>query len=262
MVIHLKACLQMNDHMCPMSSSVNYVLQIIYQMSLLKIKQLWSHLYPQVLEEASSPYNPVLKVLLTQGRFQLLSKNAIYSYADLYDNFTKTFRAMDLNTLPIKKVLILGYGLGSIPEILEKLFRKKYHYTAVEIDSEVIRLAKKYTIPTLKSKIDLICSDAYLYIQEATPQTQSFDLICIDLFIDESVPKPFLHIKFLESVARLLTKEGVLLFNLLAHTEDARKFGNLYYDLVFQSVFPHSYCFDTDTNYILVSRADVFNLKT
>jgi spermidine synthase len=230
-------------------------------MSLLKFKQLYSHLYPQLLEETSSSYNPVLKVLLTQGRFQLLSKNAIYSYADLYDNFTKTFRAMNLDALDIKNVLILGYGLGSIPEILEKLFKKKYHYTAVEIDSEVVRLAKKYTIPTIKSKIDLICSDAYLYIQEATPKKQQFELICIDIFLDESVPKPFLNINFLESVAKLLTPNGVLMFNLLAHTHDARKFGNLYYDLVFSSVFPHGYCFDTDTNYILVSRTDVFNLK-
>ncbi|MEY4935213.1 MAG: hypothetical protein RIS64_1572 [Bacteroidota bacterium] len=231
-------------------------------MSLLKIKQLYSHLYPQLLEETSSPYNPVLKVLLTQGRFQLLSKNAIYSYADLYDNFTKTFQAMDLNALKIKNVLILGYGLGSIPEILEKLFNKRYHYTAVEIDSEVVRLAKKYTIPTLKSKINLICSDAYLYIQTATPQKQSFELICIDIFLDEAVPKPFLNINFLENVAELLTPKGVLMFNLLAHTQDARKFGNLYYDLVFSSVFPHGYCFDTDTNYILVSRANVLNLKS
>jgi spermidine synthase len=230
-------------------------------MSLLKIKQLYSHLHPQLLEEASSPYNPVLKVLLTQGRYQLLSKNAIYSYADLYDNFTKTFRAMDLDALNIKNVLILGYGLGSIPEILEKLFHKRYRYTAVEIDSEVVRLAKKYTIPTLKSKINLICSDAYLYVQEANPPKQQFELICIDIFLDESVPKPFLNISFLESVVPLLTKKGVLLFNLLAHNEQARKLGNLYYDLVFSSVFPHSYCFDTETNYILVSRTDVFNIK-
>jgi spermidine synthase len=230
-------------------------------MNLLKFKQLYSHLYPQLLEEASSSYNPVLKVLLTQGRFQLLSKNAIYSYADLYDNFTKTFRAIHLDALHIKNVLILGYGLGSIPEILERVFKKKYHYTAVEIDSEVVRLAQKYTIPTLKSKIDLICSDAYLYIQEANPQKQ-FELICIDIFLDESVPKPFLNIVFLESVAKLLAPNGVLMFNLLAHTQEARQFGNLYYDLIFSSVFPHGYCFDTDTNYILVSRTDVFNLKT
>ncbi|MEO0042907.1 MAG: hypothetical protein RL329_2355, partial [Bacteroidota bacterium] len=39
-------------------------------MNLLKIKQLYSYVSPQLLEEASSPYNPVLKVLLTQGRFQ------------------------------------------------------------------------------------------------------------------------------------------------------------------------------------------------
>jgi 16S rRNA G966 N2-methylase RsmD len=231
-------------------------------MNLLKIKQLYSYVSPQLLEEASSPYNPVLKVLLTQGRFQLLSKNAIYSYADLYDNFTKTFRAIDLNHLNIHNVLILGYGLGSIPEILERVFHQKYHYTAIEIDSEVVRLAKKYTIPTLKSNVDLICSDAYLYVQEAVPQKKQFDLICVDLFLDETVPKPFLTVSFLAAVAQLLSKNGVLLFNLLAHTEAARTFGDAYYNAIFQTLFPHGYCFDTDTNYILVSRTDVFNLKT
>ena len=151
--------------------------------------------------------------------------------------------------------LYLGYQVDNC---------KKMNYKSSYLPHERLenKVWKKYTIPTLKSKINLICSDAHLYIQEATPKTQSFELICIDIFLDESVPKPFLNISFLESVAALLAPNGVLMFNLLAHTEDARKFGNLYYDLVFSSVFPHGYCFDTDTNYILVSRKDVFNLKS
>ena len=106
-------------------------------------KRFLSYLFEIHIESTSSEYNPHLYVSLQKGRYQLSTANAVYSFEDLYDNFSDAFKEIDLDRLNIQNVLILGFGLGSIPIILEQNFKKKYHYTGVEIDEEVLYLAKK-----------------------------------------------------------------------------------------------------------------------
>ena len=109
-----------------------------------KWKRLLSYLFEIHIESTSSDYNPHLYVSLQKGRYQLSTANAIYSFEDLYDNFSDAFKEIDLDQLNVQNVLILGFGLGSIPIILEQKFNKKYFYTGVEIDEEVLYLANKY----------------------------------------------------------------------------------------------------------------------
>ena len=117
-------------------------------------KRWLSYIREIPIETSESEHNPFLNIVLRNGQYQLCTANAIYSYGDLYDNFSKAFKQIDLDKLPIKNVLILGFGLGSIPLMLEKMFHKKYYYTAVEIDPEVLRLANTYVLPELKSGIE------------------------------------------------------------------------------------------------------------
>jgi len=60
-------------------------------MSIPIWKKWLSHLTPLTLEETASEQNPELTVLLSRGRVQLLSGNAIYSWDDLYQNFLIAF---------------------------------------------------------------------------------------------------------------------------------------------------------------------------
>jgi SAM-dependent methyltransferase len=149
------------------------------------------------IESASSEYNPHLYVSLRKGRYQLSTKGAVYSFADLYDNFLKAFQRIDLDRLPGNEVLVLGLGLGSIPYILEKTFQRKYYYTAVEIDETVADLANRYTLSNLKSSVEVIVADAYAYILQTGVQ---YDLICMDVFIDATVPSPFEEREFLQAL--------------------------------------------------------------
>ena len=96
-------------------------------------KRWLSHLFVFHIESTSSEYNPHLYVSLRNGRYQLCTANAIYSFEDLYDNFADSFVQLELDKLPGKRVLILGFGLGSIPLILEKLGYTDFEFTGVEI---------------------------------------------------------------------------------------------------------------------------------
>lgn len=217
-------------------------------------KKLLSYIYPVKIECTSSNINPKLDLFLKQGRYQLCTPNAVYSYGDLYDNFTRSFDAIELDLLDIKKVLVLGFGLGSVPTILEKIFEKNYDYTGVEIDSKIIDLANKYVIPEITSAINLVCDDATNFVNQCK---ESFDMIAIDLFIDDKVPANFEEVDFLEKIKNLLSPDGVLLYNRLVFNKKDLLNTETFYENQFHYAFPNSTYIEMNGNWMLLNRADI-----
>ena len=216
-------------------------------------RKLLSYLKDVHIETTESEHNPYLYVILKNGRYQLCTANAIYSYGDLYDNFSKAFRKIDLDSHPIETVLILGFGLGSIPIMLEQMFHKKYHYTAVEIDPEVLRLANTYAVRDLKSSIEFQVMDAYTY---AAFSEEKFDMICMDVFLDDIVPTELEQEDFLMNLKEMLTPNGILLFNKLAFHKKDKKEADSFFQNHFKRVFTEGVYLDVDGNFILLNRGD------
>lgn len=212
------------------------------------LKKWWSYIEDIHIESLESTYNESLQVLLSKGRYQLCTPNAIYSYADKYDNFRDSFKRLDLAY--IENVLILGFGMGSIPYMLEKKFKKKYYYTAVEIDESVIYLASKYVMNDLCSEINIVEADAWSYVCQTTTK---FDLICIDIFIDDKIPEEFLTEDFLCDVKENLSPNGLLMFNHLAFNERDIINANKYYNNIFIKVFPEGLSLKVKTNIMLIN---------
>ncbi|MEM1123700.1 MAG: methyltransferase domain-containing protein [Bacteroidota bacterium] len=211
-------------------------------------KKYVSYFFEFHIESVPSEINPHLYVSLNRGRFQLSTANAIYSFADLYDNFALSFRQL---AMPAdgKEVLILGFGLGSIPYMLEKKFNKKYNYTAVEIDENVLYLANKYVLPELNSPITTIPADAFAYVHYCHDR---YDLICMDVFLDDVVPDNFERTHFLQQLAALLNPNGILLFNKLAATKKDKQQVAEFYQR-FKQVFPNGTYLDVNGNWMLVN---------
>jgi spermidine synthase len=218
-------------------------------MEIPRIKYLWSHMMPVTIEETSSEQNPYLAVALHKGRLQLLSGNAIYSWDDLYDNFTTAFGKLDIRTRAPKNALILGGGLGSIPWMLEYKFKvKNCYFTIVEYDEEVNYLANKYSYTRLKSNFQLLTADAEMFMEMNEEQ---YDLICVDIFSDDVIPKEFESIEFLEQCKAALEPGGLLLFNRLYRDEKDQKASDAWYDKVFKVVFAEGGKIETSGNLIL-----------
>lgn len=212
---------------------------------------LLSYLWEIPIEQTASTHNPELTVYLRRGRYMLCTRRAIYSYDDLYTNFRKTFEQIRLLERPVQDVLLLGLGLGSIPYMLERYFGQRYHYTAVEIDEEIIYLANKYVLSDLQSPIETRTGDARQFLAW---DTGHYDLICVDIFQDDAIPEEMLQRDFLEHLKLRLAPDGILLFNHLAATGEDRKRADLYFAEVFQPVFPEGACLDVRTNFILMNR--------
>lgn len=202
------------------------------------------------LEFAESDYNENLHVVLSKGRMQLLTENAIYSYGDLYSNYKRAFAKLPLEKLHIQNVLILGFGLGSIPFMLEKNFKQKYHYTGVEIDETVMYLANKYVTQYLKSPIEMFCSDAFAFAMQTD---ETFDIIAVDVFIDAEIPSQFEQVDFLEQIKTLLGDNGILLYNRLYLTREDKETTRNFYWNTFLSVFPDGDYIDVGGNWILTN---------
>lgn len=217
-------------------------------------RRLLSYIKTVHIETTESEHNPYLRVVLKNGRYQLLTANAIYSYGDLYDNFSRAFEQIDLDGRDIKDVLILGFGLGSIPVMLEKMFNKKYYYTAVEIDPEILRLANTYVVPDIQSGIEFQLSDACTFAEFSK---EKFDMICMDVFLDDQVPTELEHEDFLVNLKKMLKEDGVLLFNKLAYSKKDKKNSEAFFQNHFKRIFTEGVYLDVKGNYILLNSSDI-----
>lgn len=212
-------------------------------------KKWLSYLTEFEIESTSSTYNPELTVSLTQGRYQLYTENAIYSFADLYDNFSSAFTQLNLDQLNGKDALVLGLGLGSIPVILEKM-GKSFNYTAIEVDEEVIYLFSKYTLPQLQSSVQMICADAHTYVMQ---ETRKYDLILVDVFLDDIVPANIESDGYLKMLRSIIAPGGVLLYNRLAYTPNDAENAKKFYQKSFEPVFENGAALEVKGNLMLVS---------
>ena len=213
-------------------------------------KRWLSHFVEQHIESAPSEINPHLYVSLSRGRYQLCTANAIYSFEDLYDNFRLTFDVFDFDRIRGGDVLLLGVGLGSVPQMLERNFDQQLHYTGVEIDENVLYLANKYVLHDLKSQLQMHVGDAWHFVES---NSSKYDLVCMDVFVDDEVPDRLWSITFLEMLQGTLSDRGVLLYNCLARKSHDISKTRAFLLNEFLTVFPHGGYLDVRGNWMLVS---------
>jgi len=213
-------------------------------------KVILSYLFELPVEFIGSGVHQSLTVTLSKGRYQLSTPHAIYSYGDLYENFVKVFEHLDWKRVYGDQVLLLGLGLGSIPYMLERKFEKSFDYAAVEIDAQVIRLAQKYVLRDLASQVSVWQADASEFMQMTE---QQWDLICVDIFVDDVIPAAVMRREFLEDLKLSLGDSGLLLYNCLARSAEDIKATSTFVDNTFLPVFPDGGILDVGGNWILVN---------
>lgn len=219
---------------------------------MIFLKKILSYLVDIQVDTASTALNPVLNLSLRKGRFYLTTTNAVYSFGDLYDNFLRTFKRIDFTKNKFDKVLVLGFAMGSVPYMLEQVFGQKMAFTGVEADSKIMEWASKFILPTLANPIELIHADAADFVEKCDHR---YDLVVVDLFLDDLVPTKFETVEFLQKSKSLMAQKGLLLFNRLADTELAISATQDYFEKTFKSVFPEATYLDVDGNWMLTSRA-------
>ncbi len=158
------------------------------------MKKILSYIYP-VTKKIHSEISGALEITWYNGKKHLDSKNANYSYGSLQRILKIGLEKIDLTNT--QKILILGMGGGSVIKTLRDDFDYHNHITAVDIDPIIIKIAKEEFDIIESKNLKIICEDAQLFMQL---NSQKFDLIIIDLYIDVKVPSPFLELPFWQNI--------------------------------------------------------------
>lgn len=211
-----------------------------------------SYLLDWPLEQSKSDVSGELQLSLRNGRLMLTAADVTYSFDDKYDNFTTAFNKIQPEKSGLKHVLVLGFGMGSIPYILSKTHGVEALYTGIELDVRIIDWAEKYS-SRLASSFTLIEADACDWVGKANNESSQYDLIVVDIFVNDKVPACVESDLFLENCQSLLAPHGILLFNKLAQSQSQLEEATKFLNEVFLKVFPKGKAIKTRNNWVLVS---------
>ena len=182
------------------------------------LKKLVSYLIPIRVHTQSSKRSNSLEVTLVNGKLVLDSKHTNYSYGSLQKVLRKGLLHIGKQHIQqCNAVLILGVAGGSVIETLKKEFKSEAIIDAVEIDPDVLELAKTYFNLDQFSNTNLILDDAFQYIKTTTKQ---YDLIVVDLFNDNNMPEGLFLKSFWNNIHKSLYNNGLCMFNSMITLND------------------------------------------
>ncbi len=183
------------------------------------MKKLISYIWPTT-RRFSSEINGTLEVTYINGKKVLDTENANYSYGSLQKILEIGLTKVDLKS--VENLLLLGMGGGSIIKSLRETFEYQKNIVAVEIDPEIIKLAKDEFGISASEKLQIIREDAFEFVKTSDLSAgakEKFQLIIIDLFIDLDVPPIFYEKEFSKNVSLLVQKNGFIIFNVGVNLE-------------------------------------------
>ena len=210
---------------------------------MTSLKKILSYIFDFPVEKRPSKFSGEVALSLSQGQYKLSTKNAIYSFGKNYTSFGIAFKKIDIQNQKIENVLVLGFGLGSVVDLLENHSTIK-NITAVDADEVIIELAKKYLQSNFRNKVEYICEDAEKYIATAT---QKFDLVLFDVFIEDETPMQFMQADYLAELKKLIATNGILLFSKIDDSHKNR-IENAQFEKKFSAVFQDSFSIDANGN--------------
>lgn len=173
------------------------------------LKNIISYFYP-ITKKIKSEFSGNLELTLINGKKVLDTEHVNYSYGSLQRVLGYSLDQLSFDH--IDSILILGLGGGSIVKSLREERGFAGEITAVDIDPVIIDIAEKEFDISSNLHTKIVCADAWDFIQQ-DPNT--YDLVIVDLFIDNVVPIQFLRLEFWRWILEHLNHEGDIIFNTL-----------------------------------------------
>jgi len=195
----------------------------------------------KVLEEVESPINGKLTVVRDLAWGTYIKGGGLTQSGGVAEKVWRTaLQKLQTSKTPnIQKVLILGLGGGGIAKIVRKNWPQA-KIVGVDVDPIIVGLGKKY-LGLDKLGVEIIIQDAFVFLtSHQSPITNHYDLVCIDMYVGDQVPKKFETDAFLKLVLEILTSEGVAVFNRLYYGEKRKEAEEFHRKLIqiFEKVRP------------------------
>lgn len=171
------------------------------------MKKWLSYVWP-FTHRVESRYSGMVEITWINGKKVLDTKNANYSYGKLQQ--VLEFGLSKVGLKGVGNILLLGLGGGSVINSLNGKFGYRGHITAIEMDELIIELAAKEFQISNSEGISVIHTDALAFVYH---DTQTYDLLIVDLFIDNKVPGEVYSQDFWHSIVKRLNAKGFVIFN-------------------------------------------------
>lgn len=219
---------------------------------LQKAKKIFSYVHPLIIEQGKGEVLKHIEVRIDRGKYTLDGNIVNYSFGSLYTLFDNAFNYFNLRRKEINSALILGFGAGSVADIITKKYNSECRIIGVEKDGKVLEYAYKYFNLINYNNLRIVKTDAIQYVKNCEDK---YDLIVIDLFIENRVPVEAKQIEFLRNIKDILKPNSIVFFNKITHStetkQEAKKLSANMQD-VFGSVIEHKQKLNGVSNTIFV----------
>jgi spermidine synthase len=178
-----------------------------------------------VLDEAKSPFNHIVVAeeddvvtmyFVVDGTYYIESRLDRGHPRSLDLDYTRTMMAGFLLQPQPKRLLMIGLGGGQISNYLFEHV-PGLEIDAVDIDPEVIRLARKHFGVPDSPRYRTHAADGRLFVEEA-PTSAPWDMIMLDAFRGVFVPLHLKTAEYYQTLRAHLTAQGVVVANLHSST--------------------------------------------
>lgn len=179
-------------------------------------KRFLSYFVPVNVHRQHSAYSKSLEVTWNNGQLVLDSENTNYSFGSLQRVLRMGLHSVGFDTIrKMDHILVLGVAAGSVIRTLAEEIDFKGKITGVELDAEVVKLAKSYFRLDEIQQLELVVDDAFEYSLKTKLR---YDLIIIDIFKDTEMPNFLFEDFFINRIGDLLKPNGYVVFNTMILT--------------------------------------------
>lgn len=181
------------------------------------LKKWLSYLIPINIKTEKSAWSKTLEVTWANGELVLDSAHTNYSYGSLQRILRIGLLKIGFERiLKMNHVLVLGVAGGSVIKTIANEIGFFNKITGVEIDAQVIQIAKKYFDLDSVANLNLVVDDAFEFVLKTKDK---YDLIIIDIFQDTKMPNFLFEAFFVNRILEILEPKGIFLFNTMCLNE-------------------------------------------
>lgn len=186
----------------------------------------------KILFRAESPDKTIIKVIddsnkqqrclifqtpVQSSRESCISKNQPYK---LVFGYYQLLSQLFLYSKSPENILVLGLGGGTFVQTLSRFYPQATIET-VEVSDIVINLAKTYFDFSENERMIIHQADGADFIEkQLNEKTKTYDIIVLDAFDGDYIPKHLRSEQFLARLKGLMTPQGIVAANVFAYRSD------------------------------------------
>ena len=198
-----------------------------------------------MLEEVNSPISGLIQISRFFGRPKMVIGGLEQSGSFIKSIWKKGLKKIHNSKFMIHSSLILGLGGGTAAKLVNQ-FWPEAKIVGIEIDPVIIGLAKKYFALGKISSLKIINADAAEWVK----RKEKFDLILVDVYLGDKVPKSCETKEFLKNIKKLISPGGFVIFNRLNYKEKKKETEDFIKKL--EKIFPQVSLIQTPSNLLIV----------